>query len=70
VAENELHVQSGAHGPKCDGRTDVGGLPAVHDHVQPDHAKPEHAKGLSGEPESGADGVLCPGEQERHVLPE
>jgi len=70
VAENELQVQGGAHGTECDGRTNAGGLPAVHDHVQPDHAKLEHAKGLPGEPGPGADRVFCPGEQERHVLPE
>jgi len=70
MAENELQVQGVVHGPECDGRTAVGGLPVVHDLVQPDHAKPEHAKGLPGKPESGADGVLCSREQERHVLPE
>jgi len=68
VTENELQIQGGAHGPECDSRTAVGDFPAVHDHVQPDHAKPKYAKGLPGEPESGAYGVFCPGEQERYVL--
>lgn len=70
MAENEFHVQSGAHGPQRDGRTTVGSVPTVHDHFQPDHTKPEHAKGLPSKLGPGPEGVLCPGEQELHVLPE
>lgn len=69
MEENELNVKSSLRGPERVGRTDAGRVPAFHDHVQFDHTKSEHAKGLPSELKSGPDGVLCPGEQKRHIFP-
>jgi len=69
MEEYELNVKSSFCGPERDGRTDVGRVPAFHDHVQLDHTKSEHAKSLPSELESGQDGMLCSGEQKRFVLP-